>query len=84
MKEHLTGMLLVISGPSGVGKGTMVKRLMDSDPEFRRWLAGEVTFMAIDEAQDVHASRHSACRDVARNVCTDDDASHNINNLQGP
>ena len=32
MKEHLTGMLLVISGPSGVGKGTMVKRLMDSDP----------------------------------------------------
>ena len=32
MKEHLTGMLLVISGPSGVGKGTMVKHLMDRDP----------------------------------------------------
>ena len=32
MNEHLTGMLLVISGPSGVGKGTLVKWLMDRDP----------------------------------------------------
>ena len=30
-----TGMLLIISGPSGTGKGTLVKKLMDSDPTFR-------------------------------------------------
>ena len=30
-----TGMLLIISGPSGTGKGTLVKKLMDSDPSFR-------------------------------------------------
>ncbi|MDD3214514.1 MAG: guanylate kinase [Eubacteriales bacterium] len=27
-----TGMLLIISGPSGTGKGTLVKKLMESDP----------------------------------------------------
>lgn len=27
-----SGMLLIISGPSGTGKGTLVKKLMDSDP----------------------------------------------------
>jgi guanylate kinase len=27
-----TGMLLIISGPSGTGKGTLVKRLMENDP----------------------------------------------------
>ena len=32
MNERLTGMLLVISGPSGVGKGTIVKQLMERDP----------------------------------------------------
>lgn len=30
-----TGMLLIISGPSGTGKGTLVKKLMDCDPTFR-------------------------------------------------
>lgn len=30
-----TGMLLIISGPSGTGKGTLVKKLMDSDPSIR-------------------------------------------------
>ncbi len=29
------GMLLIISGPSGTGKGTLVKMLTDSDPSFR-------------------------------------------------
>ena len=28
-------MLLIISGPSGTGKGTLVKKLMDHDPSFR-------------------------------------------------
>ena len=32
MNERLTGMLLVGSGPSGVGKGTIVKRIMENDP----------------------------------------------------
>ena len=32
MNERLTGMLLVVSGPSGVGKGTIVKRIMENDP----------------------------------------------------
>ena len=32
MHERLTGMLLVVSGPSGVGKGTIVKRIMENDP----------------------------------------------------
>lgn len=29
------GMLLIISGPSGTGKGTLIKKLMDSDPSIR-------------------------------------------------
>jgi len=37
MAVHIerTGMLLIISGPSGTGKGTLVKKLMDHDPSFR-------------------------------------------------
>ena len=30
VKFERTGMLLIISGPSGTGKGTLVKKLMDS------------------------------------------------------
>ncbi len=34
MKETRKGMLLVISGPSGAGKGTLVHKLLDHDPSF--------------------------------------------------
>jgi len=34
MKETRKGMLLVISGPSGAGKGTLVDKLLDKDPSF--------------------------------------------------
>lgn len=34
MEEKRKGMLLVISGPSGVGKGTMLKRLLNEDQDF--------------------------------------------------
>ena len=34
MKETRKGMLLVISGPSGAGKGTLVSRLLEQDPSF--------------------------------------------------
>ena len=32
MKERRKGMLLVVSGPSGTGKGTLCERLLRSDP----------------------------------------------------
>lgn len=35
VKVERTGMLLIISGPSGTGKGTLVERLMNIDPSFR-------------------------------------------------
>ncbi len=35
MKETRLGMLLVISGPSGTGKGTLCDRLLLADPSFR-------------------------------------------------
>ena len=36
---------------------------------------------AVDEAQDVDTRRYSACRDVACNVCTDNNASHHVHHL---
>lgn len=35
VEAQRTGMLLIISGPSGAGKGTLVEKLMKSDPTFR-------------------------------------------------
>ena len=34
MESQRKGMLLVVSGPSGVGKGTLLDRLMQDDPTF--------------------------------------------------
>ena len=34
MKENRKGMLLVLSGPSGVGKGTLLKTLFEADDSF--------------------------------------------------
>ena len=34
MAEERKGMLLVVSGPAGAGKGTLIERLMQSDPTF--------------------------------------------------
>ena len=34
MKTTRKGMLLVISGPSGAGKGTLIDRLLKNDPSF--------------------------------------------------
>lgn len=34
MTEHRKGMLLVISGPSGAGKGTLLNKLLQDDPSF--------------------------------------------------
>ena len=35
VEAQRTGMLLIISGPSGTGKGTLVDKLMKADPSFR-------------------------------------------------
>lgn len=35
VEAQRTGMLLIISGPSGTGKGTLLEKLMQVDPSFR-------------------------------------------------
>lgn len=49
-----TGMLLIISGPSGTGKGTLVKRLMDSDPSIRFSCSVTTRAPRPGEAEGVH------------------------------
>ncbi len=54
MKETRKGMLLVISGPSGAGKGTLVQRLLDEDPTFAFSVSVTTRGRRENEIEDVH------------------------------
>ena len=54
MKETRKGMLLVISGPSGVGKGTLLEKLLADDPSFGFSVSVTTRAPREKEIQDVH------------------------------
>ncbi len=54
MKETRKGMLLVISGPSGAGKGTLVAKLLDHDPSFAFSVSVTTRKRRENEIEDVH------------------------------
>lgn len=54
MKETRKGMLLVISGPSGAGKGTLVGRLLEQDPSFAFSVSVTTRGRRENEIEDVH------------------------------
>ena len=54
MKEKRKGMLLVISGPSGAGKGTLVSKLLDKDPSFSFSVSVTTRKQRENEIKDVH------------------------------
>jgi len=54
MKEIRKGMLLVISGPSGAGKGTLVSKLLDQDPSFAFSVSVTTRGRRENEIEDVH------------------------------
>ena len=49
-----TGMLLIISGPSGTGKGTLVEKLMKADPTFRFSCSVTTRAPRVGEINGVH------------------------------
>ena len=54
MKEKRKGMLLVISGPSGAGKGTLVEKLLRKDPGFCFSVSVTTREKRKNEIEDVH------------------------------
>ena len=54
MKETRKGMLLVISGPSGTGKGTLAAKLLRDDPSFTFSVSVTTRAKRSNEIEDVH------------------------------
>ena len=54
MKETHKGMLMVISGPSGTGKGTLASRLLRDDPSFVFSVSATTRAPRFNEIPDVH------------------------------
>lgn len=54
MESQRKGMLLVVSGPSGVGKGTLLARLMQDDPTFGFSVSATTRAPRDYEIPDVH------------------------------